>query len=204
MSHVASSALSTRDMAAHQIAISIFCCIAPIVDALNQVAQSFVPGIFQRERSKERALALRRTSINFAKVGALFGGIIVALVACVPMISGFFTSDPEVLLSVNAALPAIAVFLGFDGLMCSSEGTLLGQQDLNFLRNMYASFFFIVPWFMLRLKRRALSGIPVGIGTMWGTFAAYEVIRTILWMARVAYLQFRTEREVSKEMAEGV
>ncbi len=123
MSHVASSALGTLDMAAHQIAISIFCCLAPVVDALNQVAQSFVPGIFARKKSKERALALRRTSINFAKVGASFGAVIVGLVTFgVPFLSRFFTTDPMVLERVKNAIPGIAVFLGFDGLMCIGEG----------------------------------------------------------------------------------
>ncbi len=60
---------------------------------------------------------------------------------------------------------------------------------------MYATFFFIVPAFMFRLKRRALSGIPVGIGTMWGTFSVYEVVRTILWLLRVVQLQWKTEKE---------
>lgn len=199
MSHVASSAFGTLDMAAHQIAISIFCCLAPIVDALNQVAQSFVPGIFARKKGRARALALRRTSINFAKVGALFGGTIVALVAAgVPSISRCFTSDPAVLSRVKLAIPGIAMFLGFDGLMCVGEGTLLGQNDLRFLRNMYASFFFLVPAFMLRLKRRALSGVEVGLGAMWGTFSAYEVFRTIMWVGRVAWLQYQTEREVDE------
>mmetsp|Transcript_42264 Transcript_42264/g.88726 ORF Transcript_42264/g.88726 Transcript_42264/m.88726 type:complete len:683 (+) Transcript_42264:351-2399(+) len=199
MSHVASSALGTCDMAAHQIAISIFCCLAPIVDALNQVAQSFVPGIFARKKGRARAVALRKTSINFIKVGALFGSVIVALVAmCVPEVSKFFTNDTVVLSRVKKALPGIAVFLGFNGLTCVGEGTLLGQNDLKYLRNMYASFFFLVPAFMLRLKWRALSGIEVGIGNLWATFSVYEVARAILWLGRVAWLQYKTEREVEK------
>ena len=203
MSHVASSALGTCDLAAHQIAISIFCCLAPVVDALNQVAQSFVPGIFARKKSRARAVALRKTSINFAKVGALFGSLIAALIVLgVPGLSRGFTTDQEVLRRVNYAIPGIAVFLGFDGLMCIGEGTLLGQNDLKFLRNMYATFFFLVPAFMLRLKRKALSGIEVGIGSMWGTFSVYEVVRATLWLARVVWLQRKTEREVEEIEAE--
>lgn len=197
MSHVASSAFGTLDMAAHQIAISIFCCLAPVVDALNQVAQSFVPGIFARKKSKARARALRRTSVNFVRVGALFGSAIAAgIVLGVPILSRFFTTDAAVLSRVRRAVPGMAVFLGFDGLMCVAEGTLLGQQDLSFLRNMYAAFFFLVPAFMLRLKRRALSGVEVGIGTMWGTFSVYEVVRTVLWLGRLVRLQRKTEKEV--------
>jgi len=199
MSHVASSALGTLDMAAHQIAISIFCCLSPLVDALNTVAQSFVPSIFARPKSKQRALALRKTSLNFAKVGAMAGLLIVTLVTCgVPLLSRLFTTDPRVLSRVKNAIPGIAIFLGFDGLMSIGEGTLLGHKDLAFLRNSYATFFFLVPAFMLRLKRKALKGIPVGLGTMWGTFSAYEVVRTVLWLSRVAYLQRKTESEASK------
>mmetsp|Transcript_8648 Transcript_8648/g.12971 ORF Transcript_8648/g.12971 Transcript_8648/m.12971 type:complete len:676 (-) Transcript_8648:97-2124(-) len=199
MSHVASSALGTLDMAAHQIAISIFCCLSPLVDALNTVAQSFVPSIFARPKSKQRALALRKTSLNFAKVGAMAGLLIVTLVTCgVPLLSRLFTTDPRVLSRVKNAIPGIAIFLGFDGLMSIGEGTLLGHKDLAFLRNSYATFFFLVPAFMLRLKRKALKGIPVGLGTMWGTFSAYEVVRTVLWLSRVAYLQWKTESEASK------
>ena len=199
MSHVASSALGTLDMAAHQIAISIFCCLSPLVDALNTVAQSFVPSIFARPKSKQRALALRKTSLNFAKVGALAGLTIVTLVTCgVPFLSRLFTTDPRVLSRVRNAIPGIAIFLGFDGLMSIGEGTLLGHKDLAFLRNSYATFFFLVPAFMLRLKRKALNGIPVGLGTMWGTFSAYEVVRTVMWLTRVAYLQWKTESEASK------
>jgi Na+-driven multidrug efflux pump len=196
MSHVASSALGTLDMAAHQIAISIFCCLSPFVDALNTVAQSFVRSIFARPKSKQRALALRKTSLNFAKVGAMAGLLIVTLVTCgVPLLSRLFTTDPRVLSRVKNAIPGIAIFLGFDGLM--SIG-VLGHKDLAFLRNSYATFFFLVPAFMLRLKRKALKGIPVGLGTMWGTFSAYEVVRTVLWLSRVAYLQWKTESEASK------
>lgn len=199
MSHVASSALGTLDMAAHQIAISIFCCLAPLVDALNTVAQSFVPGIFSRPKSKQRALALRKTSLNFAKVGAMAGLAIVTLVTCgVPLLSRLFTTDPRVLSRVKNAIPGIAIFLGFDGLMSIGEGILLGHKDLAFLRNSYATFFFLVPAFMLRLKRKALNGIPVGLGTMWGTFSAYEVVRTVMWLSRVAYLQWKTESEVNE------
>mmetsp|Transcript_20773 Transcript_20773/g.32519 ORF Transcript_20773/g.32519 Transcript_20773/m.32519 type:complete len:675 (+) Transcript_20773:356-2380(+) len=198
MSHVASSALGTLDMAAHQIAISIFCCLSPLVDALNTVAQSFVPSIFARPKSKQRALALRKTSLNFAKVGAMAGLAIVTLVTCgVPLLSRLFTTDPRVLSRVKNAIPGIAIFLGFDGLMSIGEGTLLGHKDLAFLRNSYATFFFLVPAFMLRLKRKALKGIPVGLGTMWSTFSAYEVVRTVLWLSRVAYLQWKTESEAN-------
>eukprot|EP00984_Skeletonema_dohrnii_P005891 scaffold2086_cov107-Skeletonema_dohrnii-CCMP3373.AAC.2 len=198
MSHVASSTLGTFDMAAHQIIFSIFCCLTPIVDALSQVAQSFVPSIHGiKAKSEARANALRKTINNFRKVGACFGVLLVSLVSMIPLISRYFTSDPLVMQKVNGAIPGVALFLIVNGLMCAGEGSLLGQKDLVFLRNSYALFFFTVPAYMLRLKYRALAGLQtVGIGTMWAAFATYNVIRTTIWHARLAQLQRRTNREV--------
>lgn len=198
MSHVASSTLGTYDMAGHQIILSIFCCLTPIVDALSQVAQSLVPAIFEsKENTTERAMALRKTVNNFRKVGAGFGGLLVALVACIPLLSRFFTSDAMVLERVNGAIPGAGLFLLVNGLMCSGEGSMLGQKDLAFLRNMYAVFFFTVPACMLRVKYRALAGLEtVGIGSMWSIFAVYNVIRTAIWHARLYQLQRRTDRGV--------
>lgn len=185
-------------MAAHQIILSIFCCLTPVVDALGQVAQSFVPAIYGiKERSSARANALRKTINNFRKVGASFGLLLVSLVSMVPFISGYFNSDTLVLQRVNGAIPGVALFLIVNGLMCAGEGSLLGQKDLVFLRNSYALFFFTVPAYLLRLKYRALAGLQtVGLGTMWAAFGTYNVIRTMMWHYRLSQLQKRTLREV--------
>jgi len=199
MSHVASSTLGTYDMAGHQIIFSIFCCLTPFVDALSQVAQSFVPAVFEaKEKSQERANALRKTINNFRKVGVGFGLTLVTLVSCIPLISKYFTTDPIVLQRVNGAIPGVGLFMLVNGLMCAGEGTLLGQKDLKFLRNMYAIFFFAVPSYMLRLKHRSLAGLQtVGIGTMWISFSIYNLIRTSSWHLRLAQLQRRTQRDVN-------
>jgi len=198
MSHVASSTLGTFDMAAHQIIFSIFCCLTPFVDALNQVAQSFVPAVFEaKEKTRERALALRKTVGNFRKVGFGFGAMLVGFVLNIPLISRWFTTDPLVLESVSGAIPGVALFLFLHGLVCASEGALLGQKDLKFLRNMYAVFFVAVPAYMLRLKHRALTGVQiVGIGTMWAAFSTYNVIRMSIFQLRLVQLQRRTDRGV--------
>jgi len=123
MSHVASSTLGTFDMAAHQIIFSIFCCLTPFVDALSQVAQSFVPAVFEAKgETQERALALRKTVGNFRKVGFGFGAMLVGFVLNIPLISRYFTTDSLVLGSVNGAIPGVAFFLFLHGLMCAGEG----------------------------------------------------------------------------------
>lgn len=198
MAHVASSALGTIDMAAQAIIMSCFCCLTPVCESLNLTAQSFVPAIYGKKLSRARADALRQTFRNFMKVSALFGGVLVAMVSSIPILSQYFTSDLAVRSAVRLATPALSLFFALSGLMCIGEGMLLGQKDLKFLRNAYAAYFFAVPYFLLRLKRRALAGLQtVGVGTMWETFSIYQLIRVIIWLARMRKLQERTDCQVS-------
>ena len=93
------------------------------MDALSQVAQSFVPAVFEaKEKSLERALILCKTLSNFRKVGVGFGAVLVSLVACIPLISRYFTTDPLVLERVNSAIPGVGLFMLVNGLMCAEEG----------------------------------------------------------------------------------
>lgn len=132
MSHVASSTLGTIDLAGHQIILSIFGCITPFVDALSQVAQSLVPGIFASNghgqqqhsngRKKERAIALRQTVMNFRIVGLGAGAVLVGLISCVPFVSQYFTTNKAVLERVHGAIKPVSLFLIVNGLMCAGEG----------------------------------------------------------------------------------
>jgi len=203
MSHVASSALGTFDMAAQQVVFSFFCCLTPLVDALSQTAQSFVPTIFETPRSLVRTAALKKTYNNFFKAGGIFGSIILGLVTFIPFLSRFFTNDLSVIAKVHGAIPGLMAFFAFGGLMCVGEGMLLGQKDLKFLGRMYGAYFFIVPYIMLRLKKRALLGIQdVTIGTMWGVFSIYQCIRVAIWHVRLKLLQRKTERDTLALSAE--
>ena len=196
MSHVASSALGVTDMAAQAVIFSFFCCLTPICDSLNLTAQSFVPAIFEKKPSKARADALRQTLRNFSKVGGIFGAVLVAMVATIPVLSRYFTADMAVRTAVNQAIPGLSLFFALSGLVCVGEGMLLGQKDLKFLGNAYGAYFFAVPYFLLRLKKRALLGLQdVGVGTMWRTFSFYQVIRCCIWFARMTQLQRRTDRQ---------
>jgi Na+-driven multidrug efflux pump len=200
MSHVVSSSLGTVSMAAQQVIVSLFYCLCPIADSLSLTAQSFLPSIVEKRVSRARANALRETIRNFWKAGAVFGAAMMAAVMCIPILSGFFTSDPAVITLVNSAAPLLLVFFAVHGVMCSSEGALLGQKDLSFLGKMYAAFFFAVPALMLRVKRAALSGKEVGLTAVWKVFLSYQLFRTVVWLVRAMQLQRRADRKV--EIAE--
>jgi len=201
MSHVVSSALGTTAMAANQVILSLFYCLTPVADSLNLTAQSFVPAIFQKKNLPSGAVALKKTSMNFLKAGVLFGAVMVSAVACIPLLCGLFTSDPTVIAQVNAAVLPLAGCLGVHGVICALEGVLLGRKDLGFLGKTYAVYFAAVPYFMLRVKKAALSGAKnVSITSVWQVFLAYQMVRLLLWIGRVMQLQYKMERQVESAL----
>jgi len=197
MSHVVASSLGTVSMAAQQVIVSLFYCLCPVADSLSLTAQSFIPAISEKKVSVERAKALRRTGLSFLKAGTVFGAILMAAVATVPFLSRFFTSDPAVVALVNSVAPWLVGFFALHGIMCATEGIMLGQKDLGFLGKSYAGYFFAVPYLMLRVKKAALAGRNVGLNSLWKIFFSYQVFRVGLWVARNVQLQLRTERQAA-------
>ena len=125
MSHVASSTLGIFEMAGYQIVFSIFNCLCPFVDAIGQVAQSFLPAVVEAKgRGREQAAALRSTVANFRLVGAGFGLLLLSLVACLRWLGRYFTADPVVLEKVIRAIPGLGLFVLMHGLVCAGEGEL--------------------------------------------------------------------------------
>jgi hypothetical protein len=68
---------------------------------------------------------------------------------------------------------------------------------------MYAGYFFAMPFFMLRVKKAALSGNYKGIGltSVWTVFVAYQAFRFSAWMIRVGFLQRRNEVKTCKTVS---
>lgn len=199
MSHVVASSLGTVSMAAQQVIVSLFYCLCPVADSLSLTAQSFLPSISEKKPSAERTAALRKTALNFVKAGAVFGGAMVGAVSMIPLISGMFTSDATVIGLVNSVVPFLLAFFGAHGIVCAAEGILLGRKDLNFLGRMYVMYFAAVPYFMLQVKKAALTGSrAVGLTSVWKVFVGYQLFRCVAWLGRLAFLQKQTKDESSR------
>merc|ERR1712232_1177751 len=115
MSHVVSSTLGTTAMAAQQVIVSLFYCLAPITDSLSLTAQSIIPSIAEGKPSKRRATALRRSLVNFLKAGGICAGTLVSAVLSIPFLLHFFTSDTSVMKLVNSVVPLLAAHFTCDG-----------------------------------------------------------------------------------------
>lgn len=193
MSHVVSSSFGTISMAAQQVIVSLFYCLCPIADSLSLTAQSFVPSISESTTGPHRSGLLKETAKNFYKAGSVFGSIIVAAVCCIPLLSGYFTTDPNVIALVNMVVPYLLGFFAVHGFVCGVEGLLLGQKDLGFLGKMYAGFFFVVPALMLQVKRAAANGAMVNLTSVWKIMVGYQLFRSLAWSSRLSFLQRKTE-----------
>jgi len=148
-----------------------------------------------------RAKALKDTVRNFLKAGLVFGAIMSSMVGIMPKLGRFFSSDPTVLAEVASAVPALVGIFLLHGVICGGEGLMLGQKDLGFLGKAYASFFFAVPYCMLRVKKAALSGVPnIGLSSVWRVFLGYQIVRVIMFLARLSLLQRRSD--ISAAMVE--
>lgn len=199
MSHVVSSTLGTYSMAAQQVIVSLFYCLTPIADSLSLTAQSVVPGISEKKPSMAKAMALRNTMKNFFKAGGIFGGAMVSAVLCIPFLSRFFTTDAGVRALVNSVAPLLIGFFSVHGVFMASEGLLLAQKDLNFIGQTYGAFFFAVPYFMLRVKKAGLAGVPgINLTSVWSVFVMYQFVRFVTFMARNIQVQRRNERDGAK------
>lgn len=195
MSHVIASSLGTVNMAAQQVIISVWNCLYPVGESLSLTAQSFTPGIFEKKPSPARTQALHRTLSNFWKAGLVLGAGLFGAVLCIPLLCQFFTADPAVVSLVHSVLPLLLVIFSTLGIFTASEGMILGQRDLGFLGKSYATFFVVIPYLMLRLKRAALRGTAVvTLKSVWTVFTSYQLFRTGFWMMRALQLQRRAHR----------
>lgn len=194
MAHVVASSFGTLSMAAQQIITSFFYCLTPVADSLCLTAQSLVPRVSEMSKSVEGADDLWRTTEDFIKTGAIFGSIIAAIISCMPLLGGFFTSDVRVLELVNSVVPTLSATFFVHGIVCATEGVLLGQKDLSFLGKAYGVYFFAIPYFMLRVKKAAIAGKAVSLSSLWQVFLGYNIFRALAWVLRSKVRAMNTKK----------
>ena len=77
----------------------------------------------------------------------------------------------------------------------------MGQKDLNFLGKAYAGFFAAVPYFMLKVKKAALTGTKsINLNSVWEVFLCYQFVRVSTWLFRSSQLQRKAELQTDYDM----
>jgi len=197
MNYVVSSTLGTSAMAAQQIILSIFYCLCPIADSLNLTAQSFIPPIYGKKKTKDRTANLQKMIKDFVKTGIIFGGVMSSMVAGIPLISGLFTTDPVVISTVNGVVPLLMGIFSLHGFVMGGEGILLGQKDLSFLGGAFSLFFALVPFLMISKKRAV--GDALTLNGLWHIFAGYQIARLAIWWTRIMFLNRKMAQETANQ-----
>jgi Na+-driven multidrug efflux pump len=198
MGHVVSSTFNVATLAAQQIITTIFYTLIPIGDSCSLTAQSFLPTIVAQEPTQKRSQSLNKTVKNIYIVAGFLGLLLSMIVACIPLFCPLLTADIAVMALVRTVVPILFALFFTHGFFCASEGILLGLRDLKFLGRIYALFFSVVPFLILRLKYAARAGADVRLVSVWNVFAGYQAFRISLFTARAYWLRHRLNRQDSK------
>ena len=126
----AAARLEAADLAAMQLALTLWSFLAFTLDALGITAQTLVGNALGRgDRSATRALADR-----FVRWGLGFGvatGVVLLVVA--PFVGDLFTSDPDVRRLMPALLVVAALAQPVAGIVFALDGILIGADYGRFL-----------------------------------------------------------------------
>jgi putative MATE family efflux protein len=161
------TAQGTANLAAHQLAMTIFSFLAFALDALAIAAQALIG----KELGASNAVKARLLTGTMVRWGLGFGavtGLLLALAA--PWAGALFTSDPEVQRMLALALWVLAAGQPLAGYVFVLDGVLIGAGDAKYLAlagvvNLAA--------YVPMLAAVALLGVPggAGLGWLWAAFA---------------------------------
>lgn len=118
------------NLAAHQLAMTIFSFLAFALDALAIAAQALI-GKELGARNARRARELTKTMVRWGLGFGLITGILLALVA--PFTGFMFTSDAAVQSALNFALWVLAAGQPLAGYVFVLDGVLIGAGDARYL-----------------------------------------------------------------------
>ena len=118
------------NLAAHQLAMTIFSFLAFALDALAIAAQALI-GKELGARNAERARELTRTMVRWGLGFGVITGVLLAVAA--PWAGYIFTSDSGVHAALTVALWVLAVGQPLAGYVFVLDGVLIGAGDARYL-----------------------------------------------------------------------
>ena len=180
---VVATAQGSANLAAHQLAMTVFSFLAFALDALAIAAQALIGkelGASNPARARELTGTMVRWSLGF---GVLTG---VLLAVAAPWAGWLFTTEASVHDALAPALLVLAASQPVCGIVFVLDGVLIGAGDARYLA--LAGVLNLVVYGPL-LAWVAVAGVggPAGLGWLWAAFAGgYMLARaaTLGWRAR--------------------
>lgn len=159
---VLATAAGTTELAAIQVAQSLFFALALALDSLAIAGQALI-GLQLGARNVDAVAAINRRLVLW---GIVFG-IIVGLVlfAGSGLIPRVFSSDPAVIATLTGLLPILALGMPIAGYVFVLDGVLMGAEDARYLA--LAQLLAVIGYALLLIPVTALW--PGALG-LWATF----------------------------------
>ncbi|MEM8706316.1 MAG: MATE family efflux transporter [Actinomycetota bacterium] len=165
------------DLAAHEIAFSIWTFLVFLLDAVAIAAQAMI-GKALGAGDVEQVRVLSRRMMQWGWVTGVVA--LIALLPLTPFLPELFTNDPAVADLAAFLLIYVAVLSPINGAAFVLDGIIIGAGDLRFLAIATA------------IASAVLTGgavlvlvLGLGIGWLWASLGAWMSIRTVLLSARL-------------------
>jgi putative MATE family efflux protein len=155
------------NLAAHQLAMTIFSFLAFALDALAIAAQALI-GKELGASNAAKARLLTRTMIRWGLGFGVATGVLLALAA--PWAGALFTSDPEVQSVLATALWVVAAGQPIAGYVFVLDGVLIGAGDAKYLALAGVLNLAVYVPLLIAVALPGLSG-AAGLGWLWVAFA---------------------------------
>ncbi|MEO7557096.1 MAG: MATE family efflux transporter [Acidimicrobiales bacterium] len=167
--------IGPAEVAAHEVALSIFLFLALALDAIAIAGQALVAGALGAGTA-ERARSLCRRMVRLGLyAGMAFGFGIVALRPVLPHV---FTTDRRVVVLAGFLLWFVAALQPLNAVVSVLDGVLIGAGDGRYLAAAMAA-----ATTVFVAGAAVVVVVDLGIGWLWTTFAAFMGARAAsLWL----------------------
>ncbi|KQR00483.1 MATE family efflux transporter [Arthrobacter sp. Leaf141] len=164
------------NLAAHQLAMTIFSFLAFALDALAIAAQALIGKELGAGNPRE-ARQLTRTMTRWGIGFGVLTGALLALAA--PWLGALFTPDPEVGAVLATALWVLAAGQPLAGYVFVLDGVLIGAGDARYLALAGLANLTVYAPLLVWVAGTGLQG-AAGLGWLWAAFAlAYMAARAV-------------------------
>lgn len=124
------TSLGAEELGAFQVAMTLFSTVAFALDAVAIAAQALL-GRLLGEGDHERARAVTKRCVTWGMgTGVALGAVVVSLSGALPSV---FSSDPEVLRLLPAAIAVVGLTAPLGGFVFVLDGVLIGAGDGRYL-----------------------------------------------------------------------
>lgn len=170
------TAQGTVNLAAHQLAMTIFSFLAFALDALAIAAQALIG----KELGASNPARARLLTATMTRWGAGFGvvtGVLLAVAA--PWVGALFTSDPEVQTVLAIALWVMAAGQPIAGYVFVLDGVLIGAGDARYLALAGLANLGVYAPLLAAVAFAGVAG-SAGLAWLWAAFAlGYMAARAV-------------------------